>query len=178
MEEEGGGSAGWSRSCWSRRWLTAPGCWQWARADAGTAVAEGPRGRGSSGSEQVRGDTRSSGAEWCWETVVEPFTPPSPPHSPRIQFDLSIAAPSTQLGDLDFSTVENKILTCQLVLTVFECADVEKQGVEGETGRKAGRCSRYWSCRTSDRHKELRKRKSENNQNWRFGCFCLFHALT
>lgn len=76
-EEEGREGAGWSRSCWTRHWLTAPGCWPWARAGAGTAVAEDPWARGSSASGQVRGDRRSSGAEWCWETAVEPLTPPS-----------------------------------------------------------------------------------------------------
>lgn len=81
-EEKGRGSAGWSRSCWTRHWLTAPGCWQWARAGARAAEAEGPWGRGSSGSGQVMGGRRSSGAEWCWETVVELFTPPSTPIHP------------------------------------------------------------------------------------------------
>lgn len=89
-EEEGRGGAGWSRSCWTHHWLPAPGCWWGARA----GVAVGPWAPGSSGSGQVRGGRRSSGAEWCWETVVELFTPPSTPPSPTFTCDQVTAAPS------------------------------------------------------------------------------------
>lgn len=68
------GSAGWSKS--QTRSLTPPGCWPGARAGAVAGVTEGPQGQGSSGSGQVREGRRSSGAEWCWETVVEFFTLP------------------------------------------------------------------------------------------------------
>lgn len=80
-EEEGRGSVGWSRS-WTPHWLTAPGCWRREPAGTETGVAKGLRCRGSSGSGQARGGRRSSGAEWCWETVVELFTPPSTPIHP------------------------------------------------------------------------------------------------
>lgn len=64
------GSAVWSNGQTPRS-LTPPGCWPgaWAGVEAGTTG--GPQGQGSSGSGQAKGGRRSSGAEWCWETVVE-----------------------------------------------------------------------------------------------------------
>lgn len=72
--QSGKGCAGVWTGNRSQRCPTPPGCWPGAWVGEAAGVAVRPRGWGSSRSDQVRGDRRSSGAEWCWGTVVEQVT--------------------------------------------------------------------------------------------------------
>lgn len=137
------GGGGWWRKCWLEQELldsSLTDC-TWMLT-VGTGRRRDGCGWGSLGSRLVW--------EWAGEGGQEIFRcrvmlrdsggtiySSINPHSPRLKYDLWIAVPSTQVGVIDFSTVKNKILTCQLVLTVFDCAEA---GVDGETGRKEGRC--------------------------------------
>lgn len=60
---------------------------------------------------------------------------------------------------------------CQLVLTVFDWTDVEKQGVDGETGRKSKLLKiifmqDQWQMKNWNWERTTERKKILNNQNW------------
>lgn len=125
-EEEDRGSVGWSRS-WTPHCVTAPGCWRRAPAGSEMGVTKGLRYRGSSRSGQVRGGRRSSGAEWCWETVVELFTLPSTPINPvlpaKIDLICNPSKPKSAIRINSYSWKQN-VFTCADRFCVQWCSEV------------------------------------------------------